>query len=134
MYMSLCVLLTLSAMESDEKTNKRVYIENGSASVELSCGEVSESSFAIEWLMYTGVDWLKLLKFYHTNSDRSNYSNSNYNKYGISESVNTSLVVKNIKLWDSALYQCGSLGGSITQTHFTRLEVVGKLLLTCLLY
>ena len=132
MYMNLCILLTLPYGESDEKINKTVYIENGSASVDLSCGEVPQSSFAIEWFIYNGTDWLKLLKFYHTNSGRTNYSSSDSTEYGISESVNTSLVIKSIKLSDSALFKCGAVGGSVGYSHTTMLQAVGKLLLTCL--
>ena len=130
--MNLCILLTLSYVESDEKINNTVYIEDGSASVDLSCGEVPHSAFAIEWFIYKGAGWLKLLKFYHTNSGRSNHSNTDYTKYGISESVNTSLVINNIKLSDSALFKCGTVSGSVIYSHTTMLQVVGKLLQTCL--
>ena len=126
MHMSLSLLLTLSTIESDEEINKTVYIEKGSVSVDLSCGEVPQAAIAIEWFIYKRDEWVKLLKFYHNH--KSKYSNSDYSKYGISEAVKTSLVVKNIELSDSALYQCGSVGG-ILYSHTTLLQVVGKLLL-----
>ena len=132
MYMSLCLLLTLSAVESDDKLkiNKTVYIENGAASVDLSCGDVPQSAVAIEWSIEESNGWNKLLKFYHTNSEISTKL-YNYTKYNISESVNTSLAVKNIKLSDSTLFKCGIVGGP-NKNHetFTMLQVVGKSPLT----
>ena len=128
MYMSLCLLLTLSAVESDDKIkiNETVYIENGAASVDLSCGEVPQSAVAIEWFIKESDGWNTLLRFYHTNSEISTKF-YNYTKYDISESVNTSLLVKNIKLSDSTLFKCGIRGGSknIYETT-TMLQVVGK--------
>ena len=128
MYMSLCLLLTLSAVESDDKLkmNKTVYVENGAASVDLSCGEVPQSAVAIEWFIKESAGWNKLLKFYHTNSEISTKF-YNYTNYDISESVNTSLVVKNIQLSDSTLFKCGIIGvpNNISET-MTMLQVVGK--------
>ena len=127
--MSLCLSVTLSAIESEKEIAETVYIENGAASVELSCGDVPPSAVAIDWCIYNSNEWIKLLKFYHTQSVNLNnprYSNdSYYKKYDTSKSVGTSLVVKDIKLSDSALFKCGSAGGS-NHNHMTMLQVVGK--------
>ena len=131
MYMSLCLLSTLSAMRPDEKINDTIYIENGATSVNLSCGEVPQSAVAIDWFIYKSGEWVKLLKFYHTKSMIRHYS-SNKTKYDISESTNTSLVVKNIKLSDSFFFMCGSAGGPILYSYMNTLHVVGKSLFTYL--
>ena len=127
--MSLCLSVTLSATKSKEefKINETVYIENGAASVELSCGDVPQAAVAIEWFIYNTTElreWGKLLKFYHTNSGNHPYF-YNATKYDISKSVSTSLVVNNIKLSDSGLFMCGSLGGS-NHSYMTMLQVIGK--------
>ena len=135
-YISLGLLVTLSTVESVEqfKINETIYIENGTESVELSCGEVPQSAMAIEWFIHKSNEWRKLLKFYHINSSDS--SNPRYfndpSKYDISKSVNTFLVVKNINLSDTVLFMCGSLGGHFNHSYTTMLQVVGKLLLTYL--
>ena len=130
--MSLCLLVTLSAIESAEqcKINERVYIENGAAFAELSCGDVPQVAVGVEWFIYNSTEWVKLLKIYKTQPGSYEY-NYDSTKYGLSESVNMSLVVKNIKLSDSALFKCGSLGNS-THIRCIRLQVVGKSLLTYL--
>ena len=132
MYMSLCLLLTLSAVESDDKfkINETIYTENGTASVDLSCGEVPQSALATEWFIKESDGWNKLLKFHHTNSEIS-IKFYNYTNYDISESVNTSLVVKNVQLSDSTLFMCGAAGGSNkSYERITMLQVVGKSPLT----
>ena len=136
LYISLGLLVTLSAVESVEqiKVNKTVYIENGTESVELSCGEVPQSAVAIEWFIRNSNEWRKLLKFYHLNpSDSINprYFNDS-SKYDICKSVNTSLVVKDINLSDTVLFMCGLLGGPFNDNYTTMLQVVGKLLLAYL--
>ena len=128
-YISLGLLVTLSTVESVEqfKINKTIYIENGTESVELPCGEVPQSSVAIEWFIRKSNEWRKLLKFYHLNpSDSSNprYFNDS-SKYDISKSVNTSLVVKDINLSDTVMFKCGSLGGHFNHSYTTMLQVVG---------
>ena len=135
-YISLGLLVTLSAVESEEliKVNKTVYTENGTESVVLSCGEVPKSAVAIDWSIHKSNEWQRLLKFYHINPRNS--SNPQYfsdsSKYDISKSVNTSLVVKNINLSDTVLFMCGSLGGPFNHNYTTMLQVVGKLLLAYL--
>ena len=132
MYMSLCLLVTLSATESAEqfKINKIVYVENGADFVELSCGDVPQAAVGIHWFIYNGTEWVKLLKIYKAQPGRNPDPNAS-TKYGVSKSVNTSLVVRNIKLSDSASFKCGSLGNS-TQMRCIRLQVVGKSLVTYL--
>ena len=127
--MSLCLWLTISAVESNQEINDTIYIENGAASVNLSCGDVPQSAVAIDWFVYKSDEWLKLLKFYHTMSSHHLYSYNNA-KYDIGESVNTSLLIKNIKFSDSFLYKCGSAGGPSEHSYTTMLHVLGKSLLT----
>ena len=125
--------MTLSAVESVEqlKINETIYIENGAESVELSCGEVPLSAVEIEWSIRKSKERQRLLKFYHINS--SNSSNHQYfndsSKYEISKSVNTSLVVKDIKISDNVLFMCLSLGALSNHSYTTMLKVVGKFLL-----
>ena len=133
LYMSLCLSVTVSAVESEEeyKINETVYIGNGAALAELPCSKVPQAAVGIEWFIYTSTEWKKLLKFYHTNpvnSGNPKYCNDS-TKYDISQSVSTSLVVKNIKLSDSGLFMCGFVGGS-NHTYTIMLKVVGKSLLT----
>ena len=130
MYITMCLLVTLSAMASKEEFIEKpetVYIEDGAASAELSCGEVHQSVLAIEWFIKESDEWRKVLKFYHTTTGSPRYFNDSA-KYDISESVNTSLLVKNIKPSDSALFKCGSIGNS-TYERYIKLQVVGKSLL-----
>ena len=133
MYICLCLLLILPPVECDDKfeINETVYIEKGATSVDVSCGEVPQSAMAIEWSIYKSNEWRKLIKFYHTTPGTRHYFNES-TKYDISEFVNTSLVVKNIKLSDSALFKCGSTGKSIHERYIL-LQVVGKLSLIHLL-
>ena len=125
--------MTLSAVESVDqlKINETIYIENGAESVELSCGEVPLSAVEIEWSIRKSKERERLLKFYHINP--SNSSNHQYfndaSKYEISKSVNTSLVVKDIKISDNVLFMCLSLGALSNHSYTTMLKVVGKFLL-----
>ena len=128
--MTLFVLVTLSTLASPEECNENpvtVYIEDGAAFVELSCGEVPQSAVAIEWIIKKSAEWTKVLKFYHTEPGHSQ-NIFNTTKYDISESANTSLLVINIKPSDSALFKCISNGGS-THERCVMLQVVGKSLL-----
>ena len=136
MYICLCLLLILPPVECDDKfeINETVYIEKGATSVDLSCGQVPQSAVAIEWFSYKSNEWEKLSKFYHTLPGSCPKLNDSA-KYDISKSVNTSLVVKNIKLSDSALFKCSSTGnpGNDTSERHILLQVVGKSLLIHLL-
>ena len=133
MYICLCLLLILPLVECDDKfkLNETVYIEKGATSVDLSCGEVPQSAVAIDWFIYKSNAWEKLSKFYHTKPGSLPKLNDS-TKYDISKYVNTSLVVKNIKLSDSALFKCTSTGTS-NYGRYILLQVVGKSLLIHLL-
>ena len=128
MHLSLGVVLTLSAVESNKETYGTVYIENGTTSVQLPCGEVPPSALGIKWFAKKHNGWFLLLRFYHNISGRFDYFR-NAAKYDISESVNTSLVVKRMKLSDSILYKCAFLEPP-TPYRYTMLQVVGKSLQT----
>ena len=122
-------------MVPDEEINKTVYIENGTASVHLSCGKVPQSAITIEWFTDRNNEWNKILKFYHKNPSNSPEYDDFYtkDKYGL-ESLNASLVIKNIEISDDGLYQCGTArGAKEAYKYTTKLQVVGKLLLAYLL-
>ena len=134
--MTLCVLLTISSVVSDEEIDETVYIENGTASVILSCGEIPQNSVAIEWFINKPSGFEKILKFYYTIRNMVPRYPGPYtkDKYDIDESVNTTLVVKSIELSDDGLFQCGIVGGTgNAYSYTTMLQVVGKSLLTHLL-
>ena len=120
--MSLCVLVTLSAVESHEtiEKNRTVHIKNGTAFTNVTCGIV-QSGVAMEWFIYKDHQWAKMMKCYNDSSKHNYYNNyTNYNY----ECVNTSLVIKNINL--SVLLKCNSVGDSIIHSYTTLLQVVGK--------
>ena len=122
--MSLCLLVTLSAVESNEtvERNETFYITNGTALTNVMCGKVAESAVAMEWFIYKDRQWAKMMKCYNDSSKYSYYSNYTNNTY---ECVHTSLVIKNIKL--SALLKCNCVGNSITHSSTIMVIVVGKL-------
>ena len=130
--MTLCLLLAVSAVVPDEEIDETVYIENGAASVTLSCGEVPTNSVAIEWFIKKDYAFEKILKFYYKTPNKSPQHTDSYtsDKYDINESVNTSLVVKNVELSDDGLFQCGTAGEQDGYSYMTKLQVVGKSLLT----
>ena len=131
MYMVLWLLLILPPVESDDqlKINETVYIEKGATLVDLSCGEVPQSALAIEWFIYKNNEWIKLVKFYHTKPGSRQYFNDS-TKYDNSGFANTSLVVKNIQLTDSAWFKCSFAGTEkATDKRYTFLQVVGKTLI-----
>ena len=132
-YMTLCILLAMPSAMFDDGIDETVYIEKGAASVILSCGNLPQDAIAIEWLTdkYSGFE--KIMKFYYkTPNSVPRYSNHyTADKYDIDESVNTSLVVKNINLSDDGLFQCDTIGGAgDAYSYITKLQVVGKSLLT----
>ena len=109
--------------------NDTVLAKNGTKAVNLSCGEVPQNTFAIEWFMYKNNQMKKILKFYMTINGTTSRFYNNYpaDKYGISASEKTSLVIKNIELRDIDCYVCVAIwGGGYVYT--TMLEVEGKLL------
>ena len=122
--MGLSLLQTVSAVEREEDPNKTIYVENGTESVELSCGPLPENPIAIAWRIKQSDGWKKILKIY-TSGPSEQYDTD---KYGISESVNTSLVVKKVVLssFDSALFRCDIAGGSLDYRYTTRLQIVGE--------
>ena len=125
--MALWVLQTLRALDFDGRINDVVWIQNGTKSVDLSCGELPHNDIAIEWFSYNSTQLKKILKFYYNMSGSPRfYNNYTEKKYGISESDNTSLVVKNIELSDATNYTCSTIGGEHSYMHTTMLKVVGK--------
>ena len=130
MYMNLCLLLTLTYLKSAEEftINEKIYITNGTAFVNVSCGDVPYSAVAVEWFRHKEDQWVKMLKFYKTGHFKyyKNYSNHTY------EPVNTYLIIKNIEHSNSSLFQCNSVGGS-NYSYTTMLQVIGKLFLKYLL-
>ena len=125
--MALWVLETLQAIEFDGKINDVVQIQNGTVSVDLSCGEFPDNSIAIEWFIYSPTQLNKILKIYlNTSGSPRFYNNYTEKKYDIGDSSNTSLVVKNIELSDATNYTCSAIGGKHGNMHTTMLKVVGK--------
>ena len=126
--MGLWLLQTVLAAEVDDHINITVHIYNGTESVNLSCGEVPEHTTGIEWLMNKFNGWQRILKYHHSKPDRlpEHYATNSRDKYDISDSVKTSLVVKNIELTDTGLYKCRTRGGSLVYSYTTLLRVVGK--------
>ena len=131
--MSLWLLQKASATESDG-INDTVYIENGTESADLQCGEVPSNAIAIEWYLYKTDQLIRILRLNKNTPNRipEYYNGYTADKYGISESMNTSLVVKNIQLSDTGLFSCGIIGRSWAYGNYTILQVVGKSLLAYL--
>ena len=115
-------------MEHDELINATVYIQNGTQSADLSCGEVPDNAIAIEWYIKISNEWKRILKFYPNKPHRypEYYYGHTEEKYGINESVNTSLVIRNIEPSDSGLFMCATTGGKLSYSYTTLLNVVGK--------
>ena len=124
-------MLCTSALKPDGYVNSTVYAENGRESVDLSCGENLTNGVAIYWSISKSNHWSDILKIYpHIPTRNITYLESyTAEKYGISESVNTSLVVKNIDISDNACFRCRSAGAGLAYSHITMLNVSGKSLL-----
>ena len=114
-------------LEND--VNEIIYVENGTESVDVPCGKVPEKATAIEWFIKKSNQWSRIMKVYHTESRESQnpYIGHNGDKYEISESLNTYLLVKDINFSDNSLFKCSATGRSL-YSHITLLNVVGKLL------
>ena len=113
-----------------KNVNGTVYIENGTKSVHLPCGDIPENAYGIEWEMYKSQAWKRILKFYliQHDQDLNHFYNYDTDKYGISDSDNTSLVVNNINISDIGLFRCRTVGEYEDYRFTTFLQVVGKLL------
>ena len=121
-------LLQTSAAEPYTDANNTVYTDVGAESVDLSCGEVPKNAGSIQWSVKKSKEWERILKFDHNNTNTAPryYNSYSAEKYKISESVHTSLVVKNIELSDVGLFQCITRGAHVTYSYTTSLKVVGK--------
>ena len=124
----LLLLLATSAVEPEDDINNTVCIDNETESVDISCGNVPETATTIEWFITTSNGWKRIMKVDHTESGEFQRRNIGHNedKYDISESLNTYLVVRNIRLSDNNLFKCSATGRSHTYTYTTMLKVVGK--------
>ena len=121
--MGLWLLQTLLALEIHDT----VYTENGTETVHLPCGEIPQYAHGIQWKMNKSNAWKKILKFYPSIPDGlPKYFNYTKDKYAISDSINTSLVVKNIDISDSGLFKCNSIGEKVDYGYIILLQVVGK--------
>ena len=130
-FLDLWLLQTASAIEIHNDINAIVYIDNGTESADLSCGKVPENATAIEWFLQNSEEWEMILKFKHMTpgSVPQNIVTYKRDKYGITDSVHTSLVIKNIDISDIGLFQCITKGTDMAYTYTTLLKVVGKFLL-----
>ena len=121
------------AEELDGEIDETIYIKNGTDTVDLSCGEVPPNALGIEWFLYKSNNFkIKMILKVHRNKFSrypKYYKGYTADKYGISKSVNTSLVVKNIELSDTDNYTCSTTGGAVDHKYTTSLQVVGKSLL-----
>ena len=106
--------------------NRTVYVMNGTESVDLPCDEV-KNAFAVEWRIKKPDGWTKILKIYKS-SDPEYYAEYNTDKYGIGESVDTAIKIKNIDAatFASELLRCDILGSYRDYFYTTLLKVVGK--------
>ena len=126
--MSLWMLQITSDMVPHQYKNHTVSTEEGAESVELPCGEDTEKEVAIYWYMFKHNQWRNILKLFPT-KPRKNityYTGYTSDKYGVSKSVNTSLVIRNIDCSDTGLFRCESGGGQSTYSYTTLLKVLGK--------
>ena len=126
--MGLWMFHTISAVVADDFKNATIYIKNGTGSVDLSCGEVPEKATAIDWFIKKSNTWIRILKFKHMkpNTAPQYYTNNSKDKYDISTSVNTSLVVKNIVPMDIGVYKCSTRGGTQDYSYITLLKIEGE--------
>ena len=128
LFLGVWLLQITSAIETDNGINDTIYIDNGTESVDLSCGKVPPSATAIEWFLHNSKEWQMILKFEHIKLDTVQQNAANYSrdKYDISESVPTSLVIKNIDLSDIGLFKCVTKGTVMAYSYTILLKVVGK--------
>ena len=114
-------------MGFDADIDATVYIYNETTSVEISCGGIPRIAIAIEWKIKKMDGWKRILKI--NSSGHPKYKEEySADKYGISESTQTSLVVKNIdySTFVSQLFRCETLGDSLPYSYTTLLVVTGK--------
>ena len=123
------MLQTTFAVETAQVINDTVSTYSCTKSVELSCNGVPENATGIEWFIKVSNEWVKILKFYPTEPEKSpdHYNNYSRDKYNISEVVKTSLVVKNVELSDNGFFKCSTRGGSLDYKYFILLKIMGKL-------
>ena len=108
-----------------------VNTKNGAESVDLPCGEVPHNAPAILW---SRVKEDKIVQKFYLNK-RGRYSvYYTPNKYDLNESLPGCLVIKNIEPSDTGYYTCQTIGLPVFFLHTTWLRVIGKSLITCLLY
>ena len=122
--MGLWLLQTPSTLE----INDTVYTKNGTDSVCLPCGEVPQYAHGILWEIDKSNPWKRVLKFFPSIPGRRPKYFYNYtkDKYGIIDSQNTSLVVKNTDTSDTGLFRCSTIGEDEDYGYITLLQVVGK--------
>ena len=122
------MLQTPSTVAAYQDVNNTVDVQNGAKSVALSCGEVPKDAAAIEWYSYKKNEWKNILKFYHNTPDTSPeyYPGYTRDKYDISGSMHTSLLIKHIKMSEFGLFKCSTTGGSMSYSYTTLLNVWGK--------
>ena len=122
--MGLWLLQTPSALE----INDTVYTKNGTDSVCLPCGEVPQCAHGILWEIDKSNPWKRVLNFFPSIPGRPPKYFYNYtkDKYGIIDSKNTSLVVKNTDTSDTGLFRCSTIGEDKDYDYITLLQVVGK--------
>ena len=117
-----------SAGDTDAYIDDTVTIENGTEFIEMTCGEGPKNEVAIFWSVLKSDQWSNIMKFYPKTPSKKilYYSGYTAEKYGISKSVNTSLVVKDINLEENGLFRCSSGGEGQGYSYITLLQVVGK--------
>ena len=114
-------------MDFDKMLNDTIYIKNGTDTVELPC-ELPQVAAGIQWMLYCN-ESKGILKSYKNKTKPVRYQNKySDDKYGINDSVYTTLVVKNITPSDTSHYICLSIGQNSGKNYTTMLQVVGKLL------
>ena len=122
------MLHATAAVEPEDYINSTVYVDYGVQSVELTCGEVPKNAVAIQWSTFKFHEWKNILRFYPTTLERplSYYEGFTADNYGISESVNTSLVVKDIGHLEKSLFRCITVGKGQPYSYTTLIKVVGE--------
>ena len=132
--MVLWMLKITSDSVSAQYINDTVYIENGTESTQLSCGENPQNWFAIYWSKYKSDEWSDILKVYPNRPSKkiAYYEGHTAKKYAITGSLNTSLLVKNLDLSDTGLFRCRSAGGGVVYSYITLVKNVGESLFSSL--
>ena len=123
------MLQIMSAAGPYTYINETVYLKNRTESIDLSCGEDLENISAIYWSIFKSNEWKKILKIFPTTGSKHLYGNKSADIYDISESVNTSIMVKNIDLSENNWFRCTTLGVGPAYSYTVLLKVVGKSLL-----